>query len=211
MWLDRVFETPDNITKAILPYNDVTKTIFYDSRIIISTDLIKPLVWRVSKVEPFAHRGNILFTFKQDIFNEHTDYIERDEDGNIIGYWADMFSETNTPNNTQKKPEPELSGDYAEITYAGAEPHIKINGSYKAVTVTYYNSKTQLSNQTPGEWSYLIDDTDASDLIKVLSQDNPNKVKIKFLGDESYIGKVLTVKNTRDNIVAELQLQIVAL
>ena len=29
--------------------------------------------------------------------------------------------------------------------------------------------------------------------------------------DEEYIGKVLTIKNTRDNIVAELQLQIVAL
>ena len=206
-----MFETPDNITKAILPYNDVTKTIFYDSRIIISTDLIKPLVWRVSKVEPFAHRGNILFTFKQDIFNEHTDYIERDEDGNIIGYWADMFSETNTPNSIPKKPEPELSGDYAEITYAGAEPHIKVKGSYKTITITYYNSNVALSNQTPGTWSYFIDGEDASSLVTTLSQYDPNKIKVTFMGDEEYLGKVLVIRNTRDDIVAELQLAIVAI
>ena len=211
LWRDRIFETPDNITKAILPYNEVTKTFFYNSRIIISTELIQPLAWRVSKVEPFAHRGNILFTLKQDVFDSHHDLIERDDDGNIIGMWADMFKEGNLPNNNPIIPEPELNGNYAEISYAGAEPHIKVNGSYKKITLTYYNSKEVLKDQTPGEWSYFIDDTDASELIKVLETDSPNSLKVKFLGDESYVGKVLVIKNTRDNIIAELQLQIVAL
>ena len=194
-----------------MPYNEVTKTFFYNSRIIISTELIQPLAWRVSKVEPFAHRGNILFTLKQDVFDSHHDLIERDDDGNIIGMWADMFKEGNLPNNNPIMPEPELNGNYAEISYAGAEPHIKVNGSYKKITLTYYNSKEVLKDQTPGEWSYFIDDTDASELIKVLETDNPNSLKVKFLGDESYVGKVLVIKNTRDNIIAELQLQIVAL
>ena len=211
LWRDRIFETPDNITKAILPYNEVTKTFFYNSRIIISTELIQPLAWRVSKVEPFAHRGNILFTLKQDVFDSHHDLIERDDDGNIIGMWADIFKEGNLPNNNPIMPEPELNGNYAEISYAGAEPHIKVNGSYKKITLTYYNSKEVLKDQTPGEWSYFIDDTDASELIKVLETDSPNSLKVKFLGDESYVGKILVIKNTRDNIIAELQLQIVAL
>lgn len=211
MWVDRIFETPDNVTKCILPYNNITKNLFYNQRLIISVDLLQPLAWRVSKVEPFVSRGNILYTLKQDVVDEHHDYIERDEDGNIIGYWADMFSETNTPNNIPKKPEPELSGDYAEITYAGAEPHIKVKGSYKTITITYYNSNVALSNQTPGTWSYFIDGEDASSLVTTLSQSDPNKIKVKFMGDEEYLGKVLVIRNTRDDVVAELQLAIVAI
>lgn len=211
MWRDRVFETPDNITKAILPYNNITETLFYNKRIIISTDLPEPLAWRISKVEPFAHRGNILYTMKQDVFNPHLDYIERNEDGDTIGMWADMFKENNLPNVAPIIPDPELNGNYAEITYAGSEPHIKVNGSYKKITVAYYNSKELLKDQTPGDWSYFIDDTNASDLVKVLETEDPNTIKIKFLGDESYIGNTLRIVNTRNNIVAELQLQIVAL
>lgn len=209
LWLDRVFETPDNITKAILPYNDITKTLFYNSRIIISTDLPEPLAWRISKVEPFAHRGNILYTMKQDVFDSHHDLIERNENGDIIGMWADMFKENNLPDNNATPPQ--NYSDYAEISYSGAEPHIKVNGSYKKVTVTYYNSKEKLTDQTCGEWSYFIDDTDATEIVKVLDGENPNSIKIKFLGDETYIGKVLTIVNTRNDIVAKLQLSIVAL
>ena len=211
LWRDRVFETPDNITKAIMPYNDVTKTFFYNSRIIISTDLPEPLAWRVSKVEPFAHRGNILYTLKQDIYDDHHDYIERNDDNEIIGMWADYYKENNLPSDNPVIPDPDLSGDYAEISYAGTEPHIKVNGSYKKLTLTYYNSGEIIDDQTPGDWSYWIDDTDATELIKVLESDNSNIIKIKFLGDEEYLGKVLTIKNVRNNIVAELQLQIVAL
>ena len=189
----------------------MTKNIFYNQRFIISVDLLQPLAWRVSKVEPFASRGNILYTLKQDVVDQNHDYIERDEDGKIIGYWADMFKEENIPNSMSKTPEPELSGDYAEITYAGAEPHIKVHGSYKTVTITYYNSNVALSNQTPGTWSYFIDGEDASELVTTLSQSDPNKIKVKFMGDEEYIGKLLTIRNTRDNIIAELQLAIVAI
>jgi len=211
--MDRVFESPDNITKCILPYNDITKNLFYDNRLIISVDLLQPLAWRISKVEPFANRGNILYTLKQDTFDPHHDYIEKDKDGNIVGMWANYFKESNLPSDNPPTPDPRDYGSYAVITYAGSEPHIKVNGTYKAVTVSYYNSNELLNDQTPGEWSYFIDDTDASELVKVISQQqsSSNTIKIKFLGDESYLGKVLTVKNTRGKIVAELQLQIVAL
>ena len=141
----------------------------------------------------------------------HHDYIERDDDGKIIGMWCDYFKESNLPSDKPIEPDPQSMGSYAEITFAGTEPHVKVNGGYKAVTITYYHSNELLNDQTPGEWSYWIDDTDASELIKVLSQESPNTIKIKFIGDEEYLGKVLTVKNTRDNIVAELQLEIVSL
>lgn len=211
VWVDRLTESLDNITKCIMPYNDITKTFFYNMRCIISVNLPSPLTWRVSKVEPFANRGNILYTLKEDKFDQNHDVIERNDDGDIIGMWADLLVENNLPSNNPTDINPQDYGNYAEISYSGAEPHIKVNGSYKKVTITYYNSNELLNDQTPGDWSYLIDDTDASELVKILETENPNSIKVKFLGDEEYIGKVLTIKNTRDTIVATLQLQIVAL
>ena len=202
-------ESPENQTKAILPYNDISKTLFYNTRSIISVDLPQPITWRVTKVEGLAHKGNILFTFAQDAFDQHHDYIERDEDGKLIGMWADYFNEDNLP--TDKTSDSQDQDTYAEITYAGAEPHIKVNGSYKKITITYYSTQSENPDQTPGVWSYFIDDTDVSDLIKELETDSPNSIKIKFLGDEEYLGRTLVVKNIRDNITAELQLFITSL
>ena len=211
VWRDYKLESVENQTKAILPYNDISKTLFYKTRSIISADLPEPVCWRVTKVEGLSHKGNIFFTFAQDSFNQHYDYIERNEDGKLLGMWADYYSEPNLPSDEPLLPDPTGFGDYAEISYAGAKPHIKVGGSYKKITVTYYNSNEELKDQTPGEWSYFIDDTDVADLIQVLDTDSPNTIKIKFLGNEEYAGKTLTVINTKDNVIAELQLQIVNL
>lgn len=211
VWRDYKTESVENQTKAILPYNDITKTLYYNIRSIISVDLPEPITWRVTKVEGLAHKGNILFTFAQTNFDQHHDYIERDDKGKLIGMWADYYSENNLPVETPDIPDPTLSGNYAEITYSGTEPHIKVNGGYKAVTITYYNVNELLNDQTPGNWSYWIDDTEVTELVRVLTTESPNTIKVKFLGDEDYLGKVLTIRNTRDTLVADLQLQIVAL
>ena len=170
-----------------------------------------PIAWHISKVEGVNPLGIMHYTLAQTVWNQHTDVIEYDNDGNVVGMWCDLYKETNLPSDNPTQPDPELSGNYAIISYAGAEPHVKVNGGYKAVTVTYYNVNELLDDQTPGEWSYWIDDTEVSDLIRVLETDSPNTIKIKFLGDENYLGEVLTVKNTRNTLVAELQLQIVSL
>ena len=125
--------------------------------------------------------------------------------------WANYWQSTNLPTDNPLDPDPQIFGNYAEITYSGTEPHIKVGGSYKKLTLTYYNSNEVLKDQTPGNWSYFIDDTDATDLVKVLETEDPNIIKIKFLGNEDYIGKVLTIKNIKDNVVGTLQLQIVSL
>lgn len=214
LWRDRVFESPDNITKCIMPYNEITKNFFYNTRIILFAELMQPLAWRVSKVEPFAHRGNIMFTLKEDVFDQNHDFIERDDDGNIIGMWADMYQDYNFESIDTSDHEvlPLVAiGDYAEITYSGAEPLLKINGSYKTITINYYNSNELLKNQNPGDWEFTINGDDVSDVIDVMDTEEPNIIKVKFIGTEEYIDKILTIKNTRDEVVAELRLQIVAL
>lgn len=151
-----------------------------------------------------------MYTLKQDKWDDHHDYIEKD--GNkIIGMWADYFNESNLPTHNDEEPNSDTTGNYAEITYGGVDPHIKVNGSYKKLTITYYNVNKINIDQTPGDWFYSVDDKDVSNLVKVLYTDDPNCIKVKWLGDETYLGKVLTIKNVRDKLTAELQLQIVSL
>ena len=169
------------------------------------------MAWHISKVEGANPLGIMHYTLAQEEWNFHTDVVEYDDDGNVTGMWCDLLKESNLPSEDTTTPSSEDYGTYAEITYAGTDPHIKVNGSYKKINLTYYSTQSDTPDQTPGDWSYYIDDTDASDLVKVLETDSPNSIKIKFLGDEEYLGKILTIKNTRDNVTAELQLQIVSL
>ena len=169
------------------------------------------MAWDISKVEGANPLGIMHYTLAQEEWNFHTDVVEYDDDGNVTGMWCDLLKESNLPSEDTTIPSSEDYGTYAEITYAGTDPHIKVNGSYKKINLTYYSTQSDTPDQTPGDWSYYIDDTDASDLVKVLETDTPNSIKIKFLGDEEYLGKILTIKNTRENVTAELQLQIVSL
>lgn len=150
------------------------------------------------------------YTLAQNEWNQHTDVVEYDNEGNVTGMWCDLLKDTNLP--SEPDPTPEPYDTYAEINYAGTEPHIKVNGSYKKISIAYYNPSEETTDQTPGEWSYWIDNNiDASDLVKVLETEDPNTIKVKFIGDEEFLGKVLTIKNTRDTVVGTLQLQIVSL
>lgn len=209
-WTDYKFTSQENQRKFILPYNDISKTIFYNQRMAISPPLDTPLAWHISKIEGANPLGVMHYTLAQESWNFHTDVIEYDDDGNVVGMWCDLLKEDNLPSQPTI-PYPPVQDVYAEITYTGSKPQIKINGSYKTITLTYYNSGEVLKNQTPGEWSYSINGADVIDLIKILETESPNTIKIKFLGDEEYLGDVLLIRNTRDEVIAELKLEIASL
>lgn len=212
VWLDFKIQSPENQKITWLPMNDITSTIFYDQRCVISQPRQVPVTWICTKVEDMNVKGIARYTWAQDRWNEHTDVIERDADNAVVGMWADLLK---NPDNTPQYPI-DTFNSYAEITYTGTKPQIKVNGSYKTLTVTFYNSGEELKNQTPGEWTYTIDDVDATELIEVLTPDNStvleeNQIKIKFLGGDEYIDKTLVVTNTRNDVTAKIRLSIVGL
>ena len=94
--------------------------------------------------------------------------------------------------------------------YASSDS-IKVGGSYKTLTVKYYNSEgTEITsdvivNKTREDyawsaWCNGVDLTDNTSLIKWLNGSEVNQNKIKFLDDRSYIGKTLTIKCVTDGI-----------
>jgi hypothetical protein len=199
--------------------NEITSTIFYDLRIVKSAPIKTPIVWKVSKVDNTNPKGITHFTFSQDRWNEHTDafYYDIDKKHNkrefthefdlsrpLLGIYADYYSTNITP--TEYKPE--TRNVYGKITY-NSQPEIKVGGGYKKFTVTFYQDDKEITLPN-GTWSFEKDGTDCSDLLEIIYSDNI--AKVKFVGNDSYIGSVVTIKyTTEDNNIAFVDTEVVGL
>lgn len=189
--------------------NDISATIYYDTRIAISAPIEQPIVWRCTKVEQVSPKGISKLTFAQTRWNDNTDYIEKDEDGTILGIWCDYYKDKIEP---EPQPIDIITSTRAEITYSGTKPEIKINGNYKKFTVTFYQDNEPLTFQH-GDWKFTINDQDVSDLIEINTANlEENQIKIKFKADDSYIDKILDVTYTSfTGVQSKVQMHIVGI
>lgn len=208
-WGDYKLTTVENQKKCILPMNDISSTIFYNQRIIISAPRKEPVAWHCSKVEQTTPKGLSKLTFVQDLWNEHTDVFEYD-DGNfsnvydaskyVVGMWADYKLSNIKPDDSLNVPS--NTGIFSVITYTGTKSELKIGGSYKKFTVSFFNnSQDNPIGYISGSWSFTIDNQDASALVSTLDQTTStelsvNQIKVKFLKNDLYIGKIMTIKFT---------------
>ena len=173
----------------------VYECIYYNQRMIIDNYVkTEPRAWVVSKVNRLNSFGLDLVTLAQDKYNEHTDYIEYDLEGNVIGMWADYYS-SNIPPTDWQPDEPDF-----EILYSGTSPTLKVGGSYKKFTV---------SPSTEGTWTYTLNSQDANELLKIIAIDDG--VKIKFIGDDTYIGEILNITFTSATASTTLDVEILSL
>ena len=198
--------------KFAVPMTRETETLFYNIRMIIDAKVeSEPRAWLISKVNRISPNGICRVTLTQDNFDQHNDYVEKDEDGNIVGMWANYFNSNVEPTPVIQDDDTALfSSVTSKITCSG-RPQIKIGGSAKTFTVRYYDyNDEEISDHVTGSWEFFIDgESLPNNLMNLSYQDN--KVKVKFLGDDSYIGKILTIKNTSEDAVSELQIEIIAL
>lgn len=214
-WQDYKLSSVENQRMCVLPMNEISSTIFYNQRIIISAPRKEPVTWHCSKVEQTAPKGVNHLTFAQELWNEHTDVFQYvslnpSDDGisnkydstrELLGMWADYNSSTVTPSDYLNT-SPTTSGIFAVITYAGQNAQLKIGGNYKKFSVSFYNgSQDNPVSYISGTWSFTINGMDASALVNVLTSAtstelNANQIKLKFLKDDSYIGKVIKISFT---------------
>ena len=159
----------------------------------------EPNAWEISKIKSFAPNGLNRITLAQDRFDQHHDYIEKDEYGRIIGMWADYYT-TDVPLHDSNTPVPKVQK--SEILYSGIKPEIKVGGSYKTFTMNYYDNAGELIKNAKYTWNFELNNSPISDgeLIKILYPDKTNKlsenqIKIKFIGPEDYLNSILTIKN----------------
>lgn len=212
LWVDFRFQQPEDQTKFALPLNRDTEHLYYNTYLVIDANVLtEPRVFQISKINRSNSKGIAVFTCTQELANQHTLKADYDEDGNVTAWWADW-------NDTEVPPFPAISDDASTpssiksvITCSG-KSIIKIGGSAKTFTLTYYDEEGNVSDYTPGYWALWIDNKRVpNSIVEYIETDDPHKLKIKFLGDDSYIGKILKIRNTSDDVVAELDVEIIAL
>ena len=230
MWTDYRLTSVENQDQIWLPVNPITEKIYYteessdhNQRFIISPPVARPNAWYVSKIEMLHPIGILKVTLAQTRFNPNTDkkiLVPQDKyipDSEKFETWVADYAKSNlTPEPSE---ESEVRTDYCKITPSSNIFKVKVNGGYKKLTNTFYDSEGNVLSGTyimdASSWSFKINDIDVNDLISLTpyTEDDYKIVKIKFLGDESYLNNILTVtvSDVDRTITTSIELEIVSL
>lgn len=209
IWRDLYTTVVEDQYKFLLPLNRDTEKIYYNQRLILDAPVLtEPRAWKITKINRLAPYGIGLFTMAQDKYNQHTDYIEKDQNGNVIGMWADYWENNFEP--TEQKQEI-INEVISKIVYSGNKPQIKIGGSYKKFTAVFMQKDKEISPQN-GTWAFTMDGEDISNIFSILYVDsNFNQVKIKAPNDNNYLGKTIKVSYVSSVGTTSIDVDIVAL
>ena len=178
--------------------------------------------WLISKINRISPDGIVRVTLAQDTFDQHNDYIERDDDGNVIGKWANYYNDNVEPtpiefgsdDDITPLPDDDSPSTVPEFTSSiscSGKSQFKVGGSAKTFTVTFKDMNGDEVEQPIDGWSFYIDDDLVPEELLTLTRISATKVKVKFLGDDSYIGKILTVKCTSGEVTSSMDVEIIAL
>lgn len=196
--------------------NDISATIFYNQRIILSAPIETPVTWHCSKVEQTSPKGSNRLTFAQNEWDNHKDAFEYEDglitseyisDKHVIGMWADYYTSEITP--TDSETINSISNIRGEFTYS-AKPQLKIGGNYKKFNLKFYENN-ELIPTPNGYYSFMVDGEEIDSLLITTIQD-VDSIKIKFNGGDEWINKVMQIKYiTDDGIIASVDVEIVPL
>ena len=155
-----------------------------------------PNTWIVSKVERVNIKGRTKLTLYQTSFNSHTDYIEKDDNGIIVGMWANYFDSNISPIDPDDVSTPLPSPETNVIaTISSSSSSIKIGGTYKTITLSLSDGLNDITKEFEGaqfEWKLFVGSDDAENFI--IKKDIAfNELRIKFIDDLKYLGDILTI------------------
>ena len=215
LWTDLRFTSQENQNKVWLPLNPITEKIWYTNessknmRVLVSSFTDNAIAWQISKVENAQPLGVQKLTLYQDFFDQHRDYIEKDENGNIIGMWANYFDSEIAPTDPSTPTTPPSS---ITARILASTSTIKVGGSYKNLTVNLFNDSneditTEYADAT-FTWTCSIDDEDWTDKVTWRAGTEYNQKKVKFPNNDSVLGKILSVKCeiVKDNLPIESEI-----
>lgn len=190
--------------KFIIPLNRETEKIFYTSngsnlRLIIDAKVLtEPRVFIVSKINRISPNGLVRVTLAESLFDPRRDYIEHDEEGNVIGMWASWFDYDVEPD----KPDHPETNITCEISYRGVQNNqFRIKGNPRIFDVKFFRDDQQIEYQG-GTWSFIMDGKPCDDLFTIEHHEN-DADKIKFIGSDDYKGQTVTLTFTSINNVSD--------
>lgn len=179
-WLDYTFEIVEQQHVMLMPSNNDTNILTYNTRLLVSNEgRYPPIAWKISKVQPSVVNDTVRFTMTQEQYNAALDNAEL-----MIANYKASYVEPEIPNIEEV---PTISD--LEISYSG-QPAVRAGGGYKKFTLKSRVDGKLVDTTEDVEWSVDFADGDLSQLVTSVTD---NVFKIKCLNDYSLIGKKFTV------------------
>lgn len=176
VWLDYTTQVVENQHILVMPTNDDSKTITYDTKFLISEPgRYPPLAWKVSKVAPSLNGDITKFTMTQEMFDPARDNAEL-----MIGNYYDST--------VKPESETDMVDSDLEIVYSG-QPAVRAGGGFKKFTLKMRVDGNLVDITEDVTWD--IDFAQNMDKIEYSSEDNI--IRIKCLPDYSLIGQTFTI------------------
>ena len=196
-WLDYTFQIVENQSIAVMPTNNDTRTIAYDTKFLISEPgRNPPIAWKVSKIFNSFNGDITRFTMTQEQFNPATDNAEL----MIASYYESAVE----PEVIEMEETPTVSN--LEMVYSG-QPAVRAGGGYKKLTLKSRIDGKLVDASGDIEWSIDFGGNEG----KLETRPEGNVFKVKCLPDYSLIGKTFTVIAQREQSTAQLILEVISL
>jgi hypothetical protein len=181
-WLDYTFEIVEQQHVMMMPSNDDTNILTYNTRLLVSNvGRYPPIAWKISKVQPSVVNDTVRFTMTQEQYNAAVDNHEL----MIANYRASVVE----PEILETEEVPTTSD--LEITYSNL-PAVKAGGGYKK-----FSLKERVDDKlvdVTGDIKWSVDFDGSEDKLVCSIQDNI--FKVKCTNDYSLIGKTFTINAT---------------
>ena len=174
-WLDYTFEIVEQQHVMLMPSNDDTNILTYNTRLLVSNvGRYPPIAWKISKVQPSVVNDTVRFTMTQEQYNAAVDDYEL-----MIANYRTSAVE---PELLESEEIPTISD--LEITYSNS-PTVKAGGGYKKFSLKERADNKLVDVTEAVEWN--VDFEGNEDKIECVTKDNTVKVKCK--PDYSLISK----------------------
>lgn len=198
VWLDYTLQVVENQHIAMLPTNDDTRTLMYDTKFLIGDPgRYPPIAWKVSKIQSSLNGPITSFTMTQEQFNPATDNAEL----MIANYYENKVE----PEVAEMEEDPTVSN--LEIVCSG-RPAVRAGGGFKKFTLKTRVNGELMDATEDVHWSVTFPDGDLSQLVYA---DMGNPWKIKCLNDYSLIGKTFIVTATSEYSSASIVVEVISL
>lgn len=196
-WLDYTFEVVEQQHVMLMPSNEDTNMLTYNTRLLVSNvGRYPPIAWKISKVQPHVVNDTVRFTMTQEQFNASTDNVEL-----MIADYGMSYVE---PETIEMEETPTISD--LEIVYSG-KPAVRAGGGYKKFTLKARVDGKLVDTTEDVEWSVEFDGNE--DKLECAVQDNIFKVKCK--NDYTLIGKTFTITAESEYSSKSLIVEVISL
>lgn len=178
-WLDYTFEIVEQQHVMLMPSNNDTNILTYNTRMLVSNvGRYPPIAWKISKVQPSVVSDTVRFTMTQEQYNAATDSAEL-----MIADYRKSYVEPELP---ELEETPTVSD--LEITYSGS-PAVRAGGGYKKFRLKARVNGELIDTSEDVEWS--VDFGGNEDKLECSVEENI--FRVKCLNDYSLIGQTFTL------------------